>query len=565
MERPQNDLRERIKLLLPEFLKFLKPTDVLFKIQGLSGELQEEIYEKEKISRKEAVEKLIDVVTADEDLTEKFVHALTNRGYQRFVDPINEEYPDRGDEFCQEYFAFIIRYMNGEIIENLEPLNICGFLYENQCLEDTDLDAIKAVDHNEGKHKASQELFFRIQRRKNNWPVLFMEALKDSGAEALKAKFDPSSTQEDLVRTGVHVTVGSLQNQDLPQTENNIGNPDEETVKKEMVVAPVQDNGDEEELSAQLSCTGPAEDEDGDRDQAELDSDYEQEKYMKECNEKEFSQPKEIKLRDYQLELAEKALTGKNTVICADTGSGKTWVALHIVQEHLNSKESPKVAFMARTNPLVQQQYTLFKNFLGEKKVYIINKDEKSTVPLKKLMELYDVFFFTPQILINNIEKGDTKIPQFTLLILDECHHTAKGEPYNNLMRKYIKTKHRNADISLPQIVGLTASIGVGAATTEDGAISHMIKIFSNLDVHEISTVEENKQEMKKFVAIPTEEHVKMEVCYDDPCKTIIEQEMKKVEIIYEGTMKGKGVVNTVKICQGENTFQRPILDQSLN
>lgn len=60
-------------------------------------------------------------------------------------------------------------------------------------------------------------------------------------------------------------------------------------------------------------------------------------------SEKDFSKPKEIKLREYQLELAEKALTGKNTVICADTGSGKTWVALHIVQEHLNSKGSVKL------------------------------------------------------------------------------------------------------------------------------------------------------------------------------------------------------------------------------
>ena len=57
------------------------------------------------------------------------------------------------------------------------------------------------------------------------------------------------------------------------------------------------------------------------------------------------------------------------------------------------------------------------------------------------------------------------------------------------------------------QIVGMTASVGVGQATTEDGAVSHMIKIFSNLDLDEISTVEkpENKKEMKKFVPIPSE------------------------------------------------------------
>ncbi|XP_071170930.1 ATP-dependent RNA helicase DHX58-like [Mytilus edulis] len=589
-----NDLRERIKFLLPEFQKFLKPSDVLFHIQGLSAELQEKIHENEKRSRTEAVALLINAVSVNENLTEKFVVALSDGGYQRFINRINKEYPDRGEKFCQDYYEFLICYMKGDLLERIAPLDmseICGFLYRNECLELSDTEALRSECNSNGKFYAFQELFFLMQRRRDDWPGLFLEALKESGREDLKAKMDPGATPEELERTGV--TVGSQNNQDVPIFEIHTRISDDPTAVKR-VVTPVQHNTDEEGLSEQLSAIGLAEG--GDKPEP----DYGEEKYMKEVSEKEFSkpkevmlcnfqlelenkaltgentgtyadtgsgkpkvalhsvqkhlnskvsekifsQPKEIKLRDYQLELAEKALTGKNTVICADTGSGKTWVALHIVQEHLNSKESPKVAFMARTNPLVLQQYTLFKHHLADKRVYIINKNEKSTIPLKKLMEMNDVFFFTPQILINNIEKGDTRIPQFTLLILDECHHTTKGEPYNNLMRKYLKIKHNCDDIPLPQIVGLTASIGVGAATTEDGAITHMIKIFSNLDVHEISTVEENKEEMKKCVAIPTEEYVRMEVYYDDPCRTIIEEEMKKVEILYEGTMKGKGVLN---------------------
>ncbi|XP_052100749.1 uncharacterized protein LOC127734783 [Mytilus californianus] len=95
--------------------------------------------------------------------------------------------------------------MNEDIIENLEPMNICGFLYQNECLEDTDLTAVKSVDCSEGKYKASQELFFRMQRRrKNNWPVLFMEALKHSGEEAVKAKMDPAATEEDIVPTEIN-------------------------------------------------------------------------------------------------------------------------------------------------------------------------------------------------------------------------------------------------------------------------------------------------------------------------------------------------------------------------
>ncbi|XP_053375279.1 antiviral innate immune response receptor RIG-I-like [Mercenaria mercenaria] len=63
-----------------------------------------------------------------------------------------------------------------------------------------------------------------------------------------------------------------------------------------------------------------------------------------------------LKPRKYQLELAENAIMGKNTIICSGTGSGKTIVALHIIKNHLEGapKGKRKVVFMARTGALIK-------------------------------------------------------------------------------------------------------------------------------------------------------------------------------------------------------------------
>ena len=45
----------------------------------------------------------------------------------------------------------------------------------------------------------------------------------------------------------------------------------------------------------------------------------------------------ELELREYQKELAAPAIAGKNTIICAPTNSGKTYVAIEITKQHLDS------------------------------------------------------------------------------------------------------------------------------------------------------------------------------------------------------------------------------------
>lgn len=72
-----------------------------------------------------------------------------------------------------------------------------------------------------------------------------------------------------------------------------------------------------------------------------------------------------------------------------------------------------------------------------------------------------------------------------TLIVIDECHHTQKGGVYNHIMMRYLKQKHKNKrlqkeqkmPVPLPQILGLTASPGVGGATKMDKAEEHILRV----------------------------------------------------------------------------------------
>lgn len=78
-----------------------------------------------------------------------------------------------------------------------------------------------------------------------------------------------------------------------------------------------------------------------------------------------------------------------------------------------------------------------------------------------------------------------------TLIIIDECHHTQKGEVYNHIMMRYLKQKHKNIrlkkdqkhTVPLPQILGLTASPGVGLATKMEKAEEHILRVNTILSL----------------------------------------------------------------------------------
>lgn len=106
-------------------------------------------------------------------------------------------------------------------------------------------------------------------------------------------------------------------------------------------------------------------------------------------------------------------------------------------------------------------------------------------------------------------------LAEFTLMVIDECHHTQKGGVYNHIMIRYLKQKHKNArlqkeqkePVPLPQILGLTASPGVGGAKTQQKAEEHILRVNAFLTdtyIHTECTVDTENMPIQISVGLVT-------------------------------------------------------------
>uniref|UniRef100_A0A8C7W2X1 RNA helicase n=1 Tax=Oncorhynchus mykiss TaxID=8022 RepID=A0A8C7W2X1_ONCMY len=262
--------------------------------------------------------------------------------------------------------------------------------------------------------------------------------------------------------------------------------------------------------------------------------------------EKLFPPKAVIVLRDYQMDVARPALEGKNIIICLPTGSGKTRVAVYITKEHLDSRRKEgrpgKVVVLVNKVPLVEQHYsTEFWKFLKNKyKVERVSGDSQLKISFTDIVQKNDIVICTAQLLENYLERahsGDDdgiKLSDLSLIVIDECHHTQKGGVYNHIMIRYLKQKHKNAKlkkeqkdtVAIPQILGLTASPGVGGAKKIEKAEEHILRICANLDAYKIMTgnLGENKKEPHKKIATAEERK-------EDPFGDVLKGVMNAIHI----------------------------------
>uniref|UniRef100_A0A915CV43 Helicase ATP-binding domain-containing protein n=1 Tax=Ditylenchus dipsaci TaxID=166011 RepID=A0A915CV43_9BILA len=247
---------------------------------------------------------------------------------------------------------------------------------------------------------------------------------------------------------------------------------------------------------------------------------------------------KEYVLYTYQSELVSHARNGRNTIICAPTGSGKTIVATDIMLHHLeNMKREGKearVVMLVPTVPLVDQQTVQLVSYMINKHWVDGISGVEPTVDRQGRILASDVVVMTPQIFINMlnsvVKQEKLYFQDFTMMIFDECHHAGNGE--NHPYKILLEMLQEQAAGWKPQIIGLTASVGVGKASFQiNVARKHILELCSIMMADSISTVRKYLDDLKEKVPPPVDEMERARRPLNDDFINLIKDTMRDLQL----------------------------------
>uniref|UniRef100_A0A671Q2S7 RNA helicase n=1 Tax=Sinocyclocheilus anshuiensis TaxID=1608454 RepID=A0A671Q2S7_9TELE len=372
--------------------------------------------------------------------------------------------------------------------------DVCAHCRALGLLTPEDQENIMKLTENQGNIGGARLLLKRLVKNEAGWFSKFLQALEDTEHHDLVRELRGEPCNEDEA-----MSVETVEEGEQSCSETMPVLPPVLSVNSSLLSEDLDSSVDSGSL-----CTS------ADNEEVDMykEGEEEEEEDLTEDDDPSEECKRDIVLRDYQMEVARPALEEKNIIICLPTGSGKTRVAVYITKEHLERKKQTgqpgKVVVLVNKVPLVEQHYKAeFGRFL------------KHQYSVERVQWRFAVNF------------------RFTLMVIDECHHTKKGGVYNHIMIRYLKQKHQNqllkkqekSPIPLPQILGLTASPGVGGAMSQQMAEEHILQICANLDAFTIKTKTFKEEEAKT----PYKRIAKAEERKEDPFGDVIKKIMDKI------------------------------------
>jgi endoribonuclease Dicer len=125
----------------------------------------------------------------------------------------------------------------------------------------------------------------------------------------------------------------------------------------------------------------------------------------------------------------------QNLICCLPTGAGKTLIGCMLISRMKQLNENKKILFLVDRIPLVFQQSEMIEK---ETQLSCL-KCCGDTFDKSKIEKKYDVMVAIATLVINIIEKGLLSLQEFSLIVIDEAHHTTKDHPFSVILRDYYK------------------------------------------------------------------------------------------------------------------------------
>ncbi|XP_075009197.1 interferon-induced helicase C domain-containing protein 1 isoform X2 [Calonectris borealis] len=509
--------RYMISCFRPRLKQFIRVQPVLDRLPSLSAEDRERVRAAALLRGEvEGAEELLRAVERGPrgcGWFHEFLQALEHGGCSLatcYVNPSLSQLPSPAEEADHDLCVHLVQLLHSTLVDKMRTMQVAEKCLQMGIFQDEDLDRIHTVTDNRGNRDGARELLSRIVQKKD-WFSHFLIALRE--------------TQHGGLADDLSGNTGGTENR-----QNGMKNStNEETeVTSQPGYAVVEGLKQQENVNDSFSSENSV-----------LEASIGKNSVVSELD---------VSIEDGRVSNLNETLGQSCTT--SDSGSGKTRVAVYITKDHLDKKkrasEPGKVIVLVNKVPLVEQHLRKeFNPFLKRwYQVIGLSGDSQLKISFPEVVRRNDVIISTAQILENSLlnaaeeDEEGVHLSDFSLIIIDECHHTQKEGVYNNIMRRYLKQKMKNKKLAKenkpvipqPQILGLTASPGVGGATSYSKAEEHILKICANLDACRIMTVEEHASQLKNQVKEPYKKTVIADDKRRDPFRERITEIMTDIQ-----------------------------------
>ena len=166
-----------------------------------------------------------------------------------------------------------------------------------------------------------------------------------------------------------------------------------------------------------------------------------------------FLVPDTIERREYQVNIAEKAMRN-NTLVVLPTGMGKTVVALLVISDQLQ-QDNAQILFLAPTKPLVVQHADFLRKYLTiQDEDIVLFTGEIPPSKRKDMWKKAKIIVSTPQVIENDLIAKRIDLSSISFLIVDEVHRAVGNYAYVYVAQQYHKQQSNGL------VLGMTASPG---------------------------------------------------------------------------------------------------------